>query len=159
MKASFQSVSEVAKRFLRYIDEHLENNTSKPLEALEISKKYAIDASSSYVFDIDAQSFDKNSEFRKMFQKLINFNPIKFLLLKIHASIPVFGKFIEFKFTSRVVETFFTNLMKQAIKQRKKRKNICNDFLTYMTNLRNKKNVSDFEMTSHGLSFLVGRLD
>lgn len=158
LKASFPSVHEVVKKFSHYINEQINQFPSKPLEAFEISTKYTIDASSSYLFDIDAQSFtNENSDIRKMIKKMMNFNPIKKIFHKVCSSIKGLGRIENFKLRSKIVQVFFTNLMKQAIQRRKKSKTKINDFLSYLTNLRNIKNISDWEITSYGLSFLVGK--
>ncbi len=58
-------------------------------------------------------------------------------------------------FTPKKTEIFFVKLTMDAVKMRDEGKNQRDDFINYLINLRNKKNLSDLDMAGHSISFFI----
>lgn len=69
---------------------------------------------------------------------------------------PFISKIYSMPFVSKKTETFFTQLMKDAVKMRQASTNIDrDDYLHYLLELRKKKNLSDLEMAAHTITFFL----
>jgi cytochrome P450 len=150
LKALYPIVEEVVERLLKYVKSH----SVEPLEAKELSAKFTVDVVSNAIYGIDAGSFNNEKpEIREMGRLL--FAPATMVFFKIFllSSFPFLKKFMTIQFTETRVQTFFTNLMQQALEYREKSKIHREDFLDYIINLRKKKHISDTEMAAHTISF------
>lgn len=152
IKAMFPLVEEVLKKFEKYIDDNLKDS----LEAREICAKFTTDVVSSCIFNADAQSFTKDKpEIREVCRKLFEFSPMFIILSVFYTLFPFLQKVYRIKILSQATEDFFTNLMSQAVEQRKKDKIERDDYLAFLINLRNKKQLKDVDMAAHGVTFFI----
>lgn len=74
--------------------------------------------------------------------------------------IPVLTKFKKLRFVPKPIENFFIDLMEQSIRLREaqQQKGLNEDrvdFMNYMLQLKQKKNLSIPEVTSHTMTFLL----
>lgn len=148
----FPLVEEVLIKLEKYIDE----NKKDPLEAREICAKFTTDVVSSCIFNADAESFTKEKpEIREMGKKFFNFSPLTLAVFVLYSIVPSLQKLYKIKFIEKDVEIFFSSLMRQAVAQREKDKIDREDYLAYLINLRDKKNLKDIDMAAQGVTFFI----
>lgn len=63
------------------------------------------------------------------------------------------------KFTTTEIETFFVDLIEQALKYREDNKIQREDFLDYLMQLKKKKGIESMDMTSHSITFFTDGFD
>lgn len=69
---------------------------------------------------------------------------------------PFITKIYAMPFVSKRTETFFTQLMKDAVKMRQASGNLDrDDYLNYLLELKKKKNISDLDMAAHTITFFL----
>jgi cytochrome P450 family 6/cytochrome P450 family 28 len=152
LKALYPLVQDVLQRMVKHINEKCEN----AMEARELSARFTIDVVSNCIYGIDAHSFtEDNPPVREMGKKLLE--PSATLILKIFllASFPFLKNIVSIKFTADDVQSFFVDLMDQALKYREENNVQREDFLDYVINLQKKKNIDKLEMASHTISFFT----
>ncbi|CAG9805403.1 unnamed protein product [Chironomus riparius] len=152
MKALYPLIQDVSARMVKYIT--IESKKSDPFDARELSAKYTTDVVSNCIFGVDAESFTKeNAKIREMGKKLFSSSPWIFIKMILIESFKFLKRFIKIQFTEIEIQQFFVDLMKQALKYRDENNIQREDFLDYIIQLRNKKNISELEMASHTISF------
>jgi len=68
---------------------------------------------------------------------------------------PFIQKIYRMPFVSKRVESFFVQLMADAIKLREEQKIERDDYLNYLLQLRKKKNLPDIDMVAHTITFFL----
>uniref|UniRef100_A0A1L8E4E5 Putative cytochrome n=1 Tax=Nyssomyia neivai TaxID=330878 RepID=A0A1L8E4E5_9DIPT len=152
IKATYPVMEDVYGRMKKYI---LKEN-SQAIEARELAAKFTTDVVSSCIFGIDAGSFvDEKPEIREMGRRLTEFTPkiiFYFLLVQL---IPSIRNVAKLSFSDKISEKFFINIMRDAIDLRQKSKNDRADYLHYLLELREKKNLTDVDLVGHAITFFV----
>lgn len=152
MKALYPLIQEVSALMIKYLAS--ESKKLDPFDARDLSEKFTIEAVSKSVYGIDANSFtNEKSELHEMGNKIFSSNPWLFLKLFLITTFKFLQGYIKAQFTQKEVQHFFVDLMKQALKYRESNNIQREDFLDYVIQLRNKKNISELEMASHTISF------
>lgn len=77
---------------------------------------------------------------------------IYFLLVQ---TFPVIQKIYQMPFVSKKVESFFVQLMEDAIKLREDQKIERDDYLNYLLQLKKKKNLPNIDMVAHTITFFL----
>lgn len=146
LKSIFPLIDDVARKFSQYITKELAKDPRKTFNARDICVRYTCDTVATCIFAIDGGSFDKDdSEIIKMADKMIR-------------SISDSAKsFLPKRLMPQDVQDFFIYLMDEAIKYRVSHGIERDDFLAHIISLRKKKNISDIEMASHGVTFFLGK--
>lgn len=156
IRALFPIVEEIIGKFSKYIKDELKKGKSDPFDLREICAKYTTDVVSSCIFNADAQSFVKeNPEIREAGKKLLDFDGVLQIKMIILSIFPFLAKIWKLRFVKKELESFFINLMVQAIELREKSKINREDYLAYLISLRNKKQISELDMAAHGVSFFI----
>ncbi|KAG5671154.1 hypothetical protein PVAND_001367 [Polypedilum vanderplanki] len=155
LRSLFPLVEEVLERFKNYVHKEIPKN--EPFDIREISAKFTTDVVSSCIFNADAHSFTKEKpEIREMGRKLLDFTSsgaqFKFLILTMF---PWIRKFHKISFVPKAVHEFFINLMEQAVTMREKSNIKRDDYLSYLIELKKKKNLADIDMAAHGVTFFT----
>ncbi|XP_070494179.1 probable cytochrome P450 28a5 [Chironomus tepperi] len=152
LKALYPLIQDVSVRMVKYINTEVKK--ADPFDARELSAKFTTDVVSNCIFGIDAESFTKEKpEIREMGRRLFSQSAWIFVKMIILESFKFLQGFIKIQFTELEVQQFFVDLMKQALKYREEKKVQREDFLDFVIQLRNKKNISELEMASHTISF------
>lgn len=148
LRSMFPLVDDVAKKFVKYIKDELKADPSKTFESREICVRYTCDTVASCIFAIDGKSFEKKeSEIITMGMKMIR-------------SISDAAKsFFPKRLMPEDVQDFFIYLMDEAIKHRVTNGINRDDFLAHIIALKKKKEMSDIEMVSHGVTFFLDGFD
>ncbi|KAG5671159.1 hypothetical protein PVAND_001372 [Polypedilum vanderplanki] len=155
LRSLFPLVEEVLERFKNYVHKEIPKN--EPFDIREISAKFTTDVVSSCIFNADAQSFTKEKpEIREMGRKLVDFTSTFFLIQFIILSMfPWINNIYKFSFTPKDVSKFFINLMEQAVTIREKSNIKRDDYLSYLIELKKKKNLANIDMAAHGVTFFT----
>lgn len=154
LKSLYPLIQDVAGRMQKYVLQ--ESAKSDPFDARELAAKFTTDVVSNCIFGVDAESFTKEKpEIREMGRKIFDPSSTVFLKMFLIASFPFMRKFITIQFTKKEVQDFFVNLMQQSLAYRKENNVQREDFLDYVIQLKNKKNISELEMASHTISFFT----
>uniref|UniRef100_A0A240SY17 Cytochrome n=1 Tax=Lutzomyia longipalpis TaxID=7200 RepID=A0A240SY17_LUTLO len=155
IKTMYPVVEDVCATMNDYI--RRENKTNiEGLEAKELSAKYTTDVVSNCIFGVDAGSFKTEKPIiREMSKEL--FAPsiriiIYFILLTI---IPGLRKFFKMSFVPKKVEKFFVGIMKEAIAFRRKTNLDRFDYLHYLLELKDKKNLNELDLVAHAVTFFL----
>lgn len=69
--------------------------------------------------------------------------------------VPAISKIYKFSFLPKRIEEFFVKLTRDAIELRKNGTVKRDDFLNYLLQLREKKDMSDVELTAHTMTFFL----
>ncbi|CRL07674.1 CLUMA_CG020631, isoform B [Clunio marinus] len=148
LKSIFPLIEDVARKFAIYIGQEIEKNSRKTFNARDICVRYTCDTVATCIFAIDGGSFTKDdSAIILMGDKMIR-------------SISDAAKsFLPKRLMPQDVEDFFVYLMEEAIKYRTENGIERDDFLSHIISLKKKKNISDIEMASHGVTFFLDGYD
>ena len=156
LKALYPLIQDVQSRMSKFINIELNKETKESFDAREVSAKFTTDVVSSCIFGADAQSFTKEDpEIRAVGKKLMEPSGTFIFLMFVTNAFPILKKLNNFRFVSQEIQDFFVNLMKQAITLRKESKDVREDFLDYLMELKKKKNISDLDMAAHTVSFFT----
>ncbi|XP_058055812.1 uncharacterized protein LOC131207219 [Anopheles bellator] len=152
IKALFPLVADVSQRMKQYID----RNPKQPIETREMCARFTTDVVSSCIFATDAQSFTKeNAEIREMGRKLLEPSMKTVVMFVLMGLVPALKKLIQIAFVPKPVEQFFTKLMEDAVQYREKHNVQRSDYLEYLINLKDKKQISSLDMAAHGVTFFI----
>ncbi|GAB0089202.1 Cytochrome P450 [Sergentomyia squamirostris] len=152
IKAMYPVIEDVCDRMKQYI---LREN-KHAIETREMTAKFTTDVVSSCIFAVDAGSFaGENAPIREMGRKIMGFSPKLMIYFIAVQFVPTLRKFLKMAFVPAGVENFFVNLMKDAIELRKKSKIDRADYLHFLLELQQKKNLSELDMVSHAITFFV----
>jgi cytochrome P450 len=106
---------------------------------------------------MDAESFTNDTPIiremgRKVFGTPSMLMNAYFILVTI---IPVVRRICKVSFVPRVVEQFFTGLMKDAMDHRKINKTTRVDYLEYLIRLQQEKGLSNLDLAAHSMTFFL----
>lgn len=155
MKSLHSIMQLTANQMIKYLLEKIK--TSEHIEMREACANYATNVVVSSVFGIDGDAFENdNSEIRHISKNVLKPSFRLIFVLFISPFIPRLTKFLKIKLCREKEEQLLKQLFDTAAEHRK-RSNISShpDFLEYLIQLREKKKLSDIEMTAHALSFFL----
>uniref|UniRef100_A0A1B0GIK4 Cytochrome n=1 Tax=Lutzomyia longipalpis TaxID=7200 RepID=A0A1B0GIK4_LUTLO len=119
------------------------------IDSYEMFSNYAIDVICNCAFGTDASAmFGKEAQIREMGRKILISTKL-FLYFFVIQMLPRLRRIYKISIVNKVVEKFFLKIMKDAIDLRQRSKDSHNDYLTYLLELRRKKNLSDLDMVAH----------
>jgi cytochrome P450 len=152
----FPIVEDTTKKFVKYIEGKISEDPGTVFDSRDISAKFTCDVVSSCAFGLDAQSFTtENPKIKEMGQKILKPSLRQILVFLLVAIIPSFMKLLKVGLVPKDVEKFFVQIMEDAIKYRKDNKIDRNDYLEYLINLKNKKELTTLDMVAHGITFFI----
>lgn len=113
---------------------------------------------SSCIYGVDSKAFsDEESVIYKEGASIVapDFKFILyFLLIQIF---PFITKFYRMPFIKPDTQAFFIKLVQDAIRMRKEQKIERDDYLNYLLQLKEKKNLPDIEVVAHTITFFLGK--
>ncbi|XP_058061357.1 probable cytochrome P450 28a5 [Anopheles bellator] len=157
IKSLVQLMDEVCQNMTKYVVAQTDSITGvAKLDTKELTAKYTTDVVASCIFAIDAQSFEKEKpEIREMGRSIMNFSFVVQLVLLTTTFIPSIKKFYKFTFIPKDTEAFFIRIMRDAIRYRRDNKINRTDYLDYLLNLQDRKQITDIDIAGHGVSFFA----
>ncbi|XP_059618982.1 probable cytochrome P450 28a5 [Phlebotomus argentipes] len=156
IKTMYPIIEDVCANMKKYLEEEFEKETMDGIDAKELSAMYTTDVVSSCIFGVDAGSFTGgDATIRKMGKGL--FDPtwqmmVYFFMMEI---IPFLTKFYKMPMVPKHVEKFFVKIMKDAIALRRKTDVNRFDYLHYLLELQEKKNLNELDMVAHAVTFFL----
>ncbi|KAG5671161.1 hypothetical protein PVAND_001374 [Polypedilum vanderplanki] len=155
LRSLFPLVEDALKSFRNFIVKEIPKN--EPFDIREILAKFTTDVVASCIIGVDAQSFTKvKPEIREMGRKYMDFtsSDVQFKMLLL-TFFPWIRKFKKISIINKEVNEFFINLMEQAVTMREKSNTKRDDYLSYLIELKKKKNLADIDMAAHGVTFFT----
>lgn len=77
------------------------------------------------------------------------------IYLLLNSFFPIIKRFWKKAFVPKKTEDFFVKLTMDSVKMRDEGANQREDFMNYVLNLRNKKNLSDIDIAAHAITFFL----
>lgn len=110
---------------------------------------------SSVIYGIDSKSFEntENCQIRQNGSSIFESSSTIVIYFTLVSIFPFIKKL--YKVVPKSVEQFFQNLLNDAIKMRKESNIEREDFLSYLLDLKKKKNLSKMDMAAHTITFFL----
>jgi len=147
----------IVDSFVEYIRKETRIPPPDGLDAKKLSLRFTADVVSDSVLGIKANCLSDNpTPVFEMMQKAFSQSTFFMIFMSISTLLPGIRKLYLPRFFPFEVQEFFCDLMKRAIELRHRSGNANRiDFLNYMIELQEKRNLSLHEVTSHSMSFLT----
>uniref|UniRef100_A0A1L8E4F6 Putative cytochrome n=1 Tax=Nyssomyia neivai TaxID=330878 RepID=A0A1L8E4F6_9DIPT len=155
IKTMYPVVEDVCATMKQYVQRESQKEIDG-LEVKELCSKYTTDVVSNCIFGLDAGSFTKEKPIiREMGKELFN-TTWRLILYFIALTIcPAIRNFYKINFVPKKVEKFFVGVMKEAIAFRRKTNLDRFDYLHYLLELKEKKNLDELELVAHAITFFI----
>uniref|UniRef100_A0A1I8NYL5 Cytochrome P450 n=1 Tax=Stomoxys calcitrans TaxID=35570 RepID=A0A1I8NYL5_STOCA len=155
IKAMFPITLEICKRMNVFIEGQIKNPSLEGTNAKDLTSRFMADIIADCIMGIQSDSFrDSNSPLLVLREKMFQYSPVYSIIVGL---LPVIHKLKKMRFITKEYETYFVGLMETAINIRKagtETKVRC-DFLNYMLQLQQKKNLTNMEVCAHSMTFLL----
>ncbi|XP_023294723.2 probable cytochrome P450 28d1 isoform X1 [Lucilia cuprina] len=161
IKGMFPIIENVCTKFRLYLKNEIKNGT-RTFNAKEVALKYTGDVVADVVWGIDAENLSttkdvsqKKSSIFNMSKTMIAQNFHAFNYYFIARIFPIIRRFYYVRFFPEITDRYFTKLSRSAVELRQAQENNSRqDFLQYIVDFKEKKNISDTQITAHNLTFL-----
>ncbi|CAH1155385.1 unnamed protein product [Phaedon cochleariae] len=154
MKGMYPLICKSSERMVRYVED--ETSKSSTMESRELCIRFTLDNVASCAFGLEGRCFDEPySSFRRMADEFLSpdnfWMSIKTTVLFL---IPALATFLKIKLVSDQTTQKLLDIVTATLKQRKENNIVRNDFLEYVSQLKDGSNVfTDLDMTAHAASF------
>ncbi|CAD7092565.1 unnamed protein product [Hermetia illucens] len=156
IKACYPVMQEVCAKMTKYLELETLTPIEGGLNAKELATRFTTEVVANCVYGVEAGAFDRGEcKIREMGMKLMSQSFIVQLYFLFLALIPKMTNICRMRMISTEIEKFFTDLMEAAIRLRKETKSDRVDFLNYLLQLQEKKNLSTLEMAAHTMTFFL----
>lgn len=156
VKAVYPLIDHVCDRLTKFIGE----NMSEPFEAKELANKFTAEALSNCFYGIETKSLsNEESDLRKMSTRLTNPSGLTIFKVLLVAAVPVLKRILKVQLVPDNVNSFFFDLLNQAIECRTKNKVAREDYLDYLIKLQQKKGLSNTDLAGHSSTFIIDGLE
>lgn len=156
LKEIYPLIEEICENF--YV--HIISNINETFEARDLALRFTSDIVSYCIFNIESDCLsDGNCNIRKMSKKLSMPSFGTVCLMMLTEIFPALRSFVKIKFIAEDVEKFFLNFFERSIKRRKGSSYKVNDFLNYVLQLSEKKNLSHKSIAGHLTTFFSDGLE
>ncbi|XP_030387575.1 probable cytochrome P450 28d1 [Scaptodrosophila lebanonensis] len=157
INAVYPVTKSVCHKFVEYINRQRQMASTDGVDAKQLCLSYTTEVVSDCVLGISAQSFtEKPMPLVGMIKRVFE-QSFGFILFQTMANFwPPISKFFSVPLFSKEVEEFFFDLMDKCISLRRQsgpRDRL--DFLNYILQLQDKKELNVLEVTSHTITFLT----
>ncbi|GAB0098877.1 Cytochrome P450 [Sergentomyia squamirostris] len=156
IKTMYPIVDDVCANMKSYLEREIAKKPVNGFDAKEIAAMFTTDVVSSCIFGVDGGSFTGGDPIiRSMGKKLFDPNWKLIAYFIVIQLFPLLTKLYRMPFVPKDVEKFFVNLMKDAIAFRKKTNVDRFDYLHYLLELKEKKNLNELDMMAHAVTFFL----
>lgn len=112
------------------------------------------------MYGVDSKVFsDEKSVIHQMSSQIFETNISSIVYFLLVKTFPFIRKIYKMPFISKRVESFFVQLMDEAIKLREEQKIERDDYLNFLLVLKKKKNLPSIDMAAHTMTFLMDGLE
>lgn len=151
----YPNIANVCDKMTEYVQLKMAINDNT-FDARELASKFTIDNVSSCIYGIDSKAFTNDvCEIRDIGGEILKPTAKFIAYFTACAIFPFLKKIWKMPFVTKRVENYFTQLMNDAIDMRKKLGIERNDYLSYLFELKQKKNLSELDMAAHTISFFL----
>ncbi|GAB0098876.1 Cytochrome P450 [Sergentomyia squamirostris] len=155
IKTMYPVVEDVCDGMKQYIQREIKKNVHG-FDAKELSSKYTTDVVSNCIFGVDASSFTNEKPIiREMGKELFTPSARILIYFFIQTIFPAIRSIYKMSFVPKNVEKFFISIMKDAIAFRKKTNVDRFDYLHYLLELQEKKNLNELDLVAHAVTFFL----
>jgi len=156
LKAMYPLIDDTCKKMTRFIHEEINKKHPDGVDAKELAAKFTTDVVASCIYGVDSKAFtDEKSVIRQMGASIFEPNVKLIIYFMLIQTFPIIQKIYTMPFVSKRVESFFVQLMADAIKLREEQKIERDDYLNYLLQLRKKKDLPDIDMVAHTITFFL----
>lgn len=113
------------------------------------------DVNCNVIFGLDAKAFDEKSDFVEQSFGMFNSTPFNIIKFTLHALFPWLSKIYPNQLVSTKFTNWFKNLFDQAIQLRKENNISREDYLNYLIELKDKKNMPMDLIYAHAYTFFL----
>ncbi|KAG5669104.1 hypothetical protein PVAND_017001 [Polypedilum vanderplanki] len=160
IKAAHPIMENVVNKMKIYIKNEIAKKDFDGLDAKDLSARYTISVVSNSIYNIDPKTFEGGeSELLKVAQKFLAPSKKFMFIFMLNSLYPFLLKHYKFSFSQPGSQKFFFDLMDNSIKHREASGVKCMDYLDHLLTLKQKREISDQALASHGASFLVDGYD
>uniref|UniRef100_A0A1A9X3A0 Cytochrome P450 n=1 Tax=Glossina brevipalpis TaxID=37001 RepID=A0A1A9X3A0_9MUSC len=155
IKAMFPVTLEICKHLIDYIQKESKVSSKQGLDAKNLFSRYTADIISDCVMGLQTDSFTKSlSPLMEMEGQMFEPQPFYTTLDRF---VPIIKKWLKHRFITEKFENYFQKLMENSINLRKSDEKLSKraDFLNYLLELQEKKNLNLREISAHAMTFLL----
>ncbi|XP_055911140.1 probable cytochrome P450 28d1 [Eupeodes corollae] len=152
IKAVYPVTQEICRKLTQFIKENYNE-----VDAKDLSLRFTSDVVSDCVLGIKANSLSDNpSPILMWTKKIFEQSPASMAYSFVASLWPTLKTIFQMRFIKKETEDFFFGLVSSAFELRRKDRNVDRvDFVNYTLQLQEKKNLSDDEVFSHAMTFLL----
>lgn len=122
----------------------------------QLCAKFTTEVVSNCIYGIDSKCFtEERSVLLTMGSSVLDSSSSMMIYFMLVTFFPIIKRFWKKAFIPKETEKFFMKLTMDAIKMRDEGKNQREDFINYVLQLRNKKNISNIDMAAHAITFFL----
>ncbi|KAJ6644129.1 putative cytochrome P450 28a5 [Pseudolycoriella hygida] len=154
IRAMYPIVDNVCTRLSEFIRQGPVN--ADGFEGKELSAKYTTEVVSNCIYGIDSKSFAKErSVLLTMGSSVLDSSSAMMIYFAVVTFFPIVKRYWKKAFVPKKTEDFFIKLTKDSVRMRDAGNNQREDFMNFVLNLRNKKNLSDTDIAAHAITFFI----
>lgn len=150
-------MSEVAECMRKYL---VENQNEKFIETRELCAKFTTDVVAASIYGVEGGSFtNSDSEIRKLARDVMSPNWRLIVIGILQPAFPIISKLFKLRFVAADKAAFLVDLLNQTLEYRKKNNVERQDYVDYLTHLREKKGLADIEIAAHTVTFFFDGIE
>ncbi|XP_063914147.1 cytochrome P450 6k1-like [Zophobas morio] len=154
MKSVYNIIVHNCENLVTYVGPYADKR--QVIDIKEILMRFTADTIGSTSFGIDSNSLnDPGTEFSQMVNRISNHSVWKLLRVALEEGLQNPGNIEKIAYNDKVVEDFFTNLVKDTIEYRDQNDIVRNDFLHMLMQLRTTAGMPVEEIVSQSFLFFI----
>ncbi|GAB0098878.1 hypothetical protein DMENIID0001_146820 [Sergentomyia squamirostris] len=155
IETMYPVIEYICKRMVKYIKYQLEKKPDG-FDAKELATKFTTDVVSSCIFGLDGGSFiGGKAIIREMGRVIYTPNWRVFSYFVVASVFPYLTRIYKMTFVPKPVEQFFVEIMKDAVTFRRQTNVDRFDYLHYLLELQEKKNLNELDLVAHAITFFL----
>ncbi|XP_055849099.1 probable cytochrome P450 309a2 [Episyrphus balteatus] len=157
VKLAHPIVMEICKKLINFVRASSEKS-GKVIELKNLCHRYTTEVVADFVWGLNADTLkidDSPNHMYNMFKQMLEKSFLKISFYYLTGLAPLLRTIIGGSFYPEETDKFFTKIQKDAVELRLQSKNDRPDFLNYLIQLQEKKNISHMDMVGHSLTVLL----
>lgn len=158
LKLAHPIVMDICKKLVNHVKALNEQSSGKSIEAKNLCRKFTIEIIADFVWGVTADAFtldDSPNQMMNMSEIMLNKSFLKTGFYYISGLAPIIRKFVGGTFYPKETDQFFTRVQKDALEMRYRNPNDRPDFLNYLIQLQEKKNLNHMDLVGHSMTVLL----
>ncbi|XP_055842785.1 probable cytochrome P450 309a2 [Episyrphus balteatus] len=157
VKQAHPIVTGICHKLINYLNASIQKSGNK-IEIKQVCYKFTIEIVTDFIWGVNADALKVDDAPNKMFimaRTMIEKSFLKIGYYYITGLVPFIRKITNKRFYPEETDKFFAGVQKDALELRLRSKNDRPDYLNYLIQLQEKKNISLEDMTGHSLTVLL----